>query len=104
MVRDGDGTLTPDRLGRRDRSAPPTGCDAAASEAAALVGGGTTNEEGWLVQRIIREGLGSRASTARSSPVDAGGAAASSRGPSCRRAIGDIDYAGAILVARQPTR
>ena len=42
------------RRGRRRRSSAPTG------RVGAIAGGETTNEEGFLLQRLMREGLGSR--------------------------------------------
>ncbi len=95
MVRGGDGSLTPisweDAVGRvADR------LRSAGSKSAALVGGGTSNEEGWLVQRLIR-GAGSEAIDSSPNPVDPGVAAELSR-PELTAKISDLDYAGAILV------
>ena len=65
---------------------------------AAIVGGGTSNEEGWLIQRLVRGVLGSQdvASTARRGL----GRAARTRlaSPDLAVATADIDDAGAILV------
>ena len=63
----------------------------------ARVGGQATNEEGFLVQHLLREGLGSP-------HVDLGGgpdrpaSRARSRAWTCPRAVSDIDHADAILV------
>jgi NADH-quinone oxidoreductase subunit G len=70
----------------------------AGERTAALVGGQATNEEGFLVQHLLREGLGSP--HVESAPGDA-------RTPEQARAlartdldakVSDIDYAGAVLV------
>ena len=65
---------------------------------AAIVGGGASNEEGWLIQRLVRGVLGSHdvASTARRGL----GRAARTRlaSPDLAVATADIDDAGAILV------
>ena len=65
---------------------------------AAIVGGGASNEEGWLIQRLVRGALGSDdvASTARPGL----GRAARTRlaAPELAVATADIDHAGAILV------
>ena len=70
MVRAGDGSLSPigwDEAVQRVAN----GLRNAGEKAAALIGGGTSNEEGWLVQRILREG-GSSNVDSSASPVDAG--------------------------------
>ena len=46
------------RAGRRRSRRPPTGCGPAGGASAAIVGD-ASNEEGYLVQRILREALGS---------------------------------------------
>ena len=81
----------------RSPRSPPT-ARSAGPEAAALAGGGTSNEEGWLAQRILRDGarlngVGLLAQPGRPGP--AGGALAPRAE---RRGSRDLDYAGAILV------
>jgi NADH-quinone oxidoreductase subunit G len=70
----------------------------AGSASAAIVGGQTTNEEGYLLQRIFREALGSP-------HVDSGGPAALEperarllARPELSASVGDIDGAGCVLV------
>ena len=70
MVRAGDGSLSPiswDEAVRRVADA----IRAAGPNAAAIVGGGTSNEEGWLVQRILRAG-GSSNVDCSPNPVETG--------------------------------
>jgi NADH-quinone oxidoreductase subunit G len=78
--------------------AAAAGLRAAGDKAAALVGGTCSNEEGFLVQRILREALGSP-------HVDSGGGRAVDRGlwldlarPEISARTSDIDEADAILV------
>jgi len=73
------------------------GLRAAGSKASALVGGGTTNEEGWLLQRILRDGLGAQAIDCASSPIDPGELRELSD-PELTARVSDLDYAGAVLV------
>jgi NADH-quinone oxidoreductase subunit G len=65
---------------------------------AALVGGGTTNEEGFLVQRLMREGLGSPHVDSRAAGRLSGGHARTLARPDLSAKVSDIDHAGAILV------
>jgi NADH-quinone oxidoreductase subunit G len=95
MARQGDGSLNPiswdeavEQIGSRLRSS--------GERAAALVGGTTSNEEGWLTQKLIRDS-GSRAVASSSNPVDPGLLAELSR-PELASKVRDLDYAGAILV------
>ncbi|HLL87459.1 MAG TPA: NADH-quinone oxidoreductase subunit NuoG [Thermoleophilaceae bacterium] len=65
---------------------------------AALAGGETTNEEGFLLQRLMREGLGSPHVDSRpGGPLDPGQARALAR-PDLAAMVPDIDHAGAVLV------
>jgi NADH-quinone oxidoreductase subunit G len=66
------------------------------AKTAAFVGGGATNEEGFLVQHLLRSGLGSQR-------VAGGGAPRGSQArmlarPDLSARVSDIDHAGAILV------
>jgi NADH-quinone oxidoreductase subunit G len=95
MVRAGDGSLSP--IGWDE--AVTKIADAlrnAGQNAAALVGGGTSNEEGWLVQDILRRG-GSSNVDSSASPVDAGLLGELSR-PELGSRMADLDHADAILV------
>src|SRR5918999_552238 len=65
---------------------------------AAIVGGQTTNEEGFLVQHLMRAGLGSPHVDSRpAAAVDPGQARALAQ-PALAAAVPDIDHADAILV------
>ncbi|MGA8805705.1 MAG: NADH-quinone oxidoreductase subunit NuoG [Solirubrobacterales bacterium] len=95
MVRAGDGSLSPigwDEAVQRVAN----GLRNAGEKAAALISGGTSNEEGWLAQRILREG-GSSNVDSSASPVDAGLLGELSR-PELGAKIADLDHADAILV------
>jgi NADH-quinone oxidoreductase subunit G len=70
----------------------------AGSNAAALVGGGTTNEEGFLVQHLMRKGLGSPHVDSRSGgSIDAEQARVLAR-TDLAASVPDIEWAGAVLV------
>jgi NADH-quinone oxidoreductase subunit G len=70
----------------------------AGSDAAALVGGEATNEEGFLIQRLFREALGSANVDSRSNgALDPEQARALAR-PDFAARVPDIDYAESILV------
>ena len=95
MVRAGDGSLSPiswDEAVRRVAD----GFRSAGDRAAALVGGGTSNEEGWLVQRILRAG-GSSNVDCSPNPVDPALLGELSR-PDHGSRMADLDHADAILV------
>ncbi len=95
MVRAGDGSLSP--ISWEEAVTKVAGALRDAGEnAAALVGGGTSNEEGWLVQRILRHG-GSSNVDSSASPVDPGLLGKLSR-PELGSSIADLDHADAILV------
>ena len=95
MSRGADGALTPiswedafARVAERLRASGP--------KSGALVGGGSSNEEGWLAQRIVR-GVGSASVDSSSSPVDHALLAELWR-PELSAKMSDLDYAGAVLV------
>jgi NADH-quinone oxidoreductase subunit G len=97
MVRGGDGTLSPvsweealEKIAGAFKGAGPN--------AAALLGGGASNEEGWLVQRILRGALGSQNVASSAAPVDPALAREVAR-PELTARTADIDFAGAILIA-----
>ena len=74
------------------------GLDRAAEKTAALVGGEATNEEGYLLQFLMREVLGSPNIDSRlGGALDAEQARALAR-PDLSARVSDIDYAGAVLV------
>src|SRR5262245_45143883 len=95
MVRAGDGSLSPisweDAVKR-----VANGIRNAGEKAAALVGGGTSNEEGWLIQDILRR-AGSTNVDSSSSPIDPGLLGELSR-PGLGSRMADLDNADAILV------
>ncbi len=95
MVRGGDGNLTPVSW-EKALTAVTDGLRAAGSGAATLVGGGASNEEGWLAQRIVRE-LGSSSVACSPSPIEPGLLGELSR-PELAARIADLDIADAILV------
>ncbi|HEX2359949.1 MAG TPA: NADH-quinone oxidoreductase subunit NuoG [Solirubrobacterales bacterium] len=95
MVRAGDGSLSPvswdDALAMISKRVRASG-----ARSAALLGGGASNEEGWLAQRIVRTAGGSSVDSSPS-PVDSELLAELSR-PELSARVEDLDYAGAILV------
>ena len=95
MVRAGDGSLSPiswDHAVSRVAEA----LRLSGENAAALAGGGTSNEEGWLLQRILRAG-GSSNIDCSPNPVDPGLLGELSR-PDHGARMADLDHADAILV------
>ncbi|MGH2801830.1 MAG: NADH-quinone oxidoreductase subunit NuoG, partial [Thermoleophilaceae bacterium] len=65
---------------------------------AAVVGGRATNEEGFLVQNLLREGLGSPHVDSRRAGRLSGAHARTLARPGLSAKVSDIDHAGAILV------
>ena len=65
---------------------------------AALVGGAATNEEGFLVQHLLRKGLGSPHVDSRAAGRLSGEHARALARPGLSARVSDIDHAGAILV------
>jgi NADH-quinone oxidoreductase subunit G len=96
MVRAGDGSLSPVSWDEAIRIAAD-GLRKAGSRAAALAGGGTSNEEGYLAQRLMREALGSGNLDSGPNSPDPELLAELSR-PELAARVSDLDYAGAILV------
>ena len=70
----------------------------AGERTAALVGGTATNEEGFLVQHLLREGLGSAQLDLSAGRSPAGAHARALANPALSAEVADIDHAGAILV------
>jgi NADH-quinone oxidoreductase subunit G len=95
MVRAGDGSLSP--IGWDEAVTKVAAAIRGAGEkSAAVVGGATSNEEGWLVQKILR-GAGSSNVDCSASPVEAGLLGELSR-PELGSRMADLDHADAILV------
>ncbi|MDP9227870.1 MAG: NADH-quinone oxidoreductase subunit NuoG, partial [Actinomycetota bacterium] len=95
MVRDASGRLTAVSW-ERAMDAVSDGLREAGERTAAIVGGGTSNEEGWLIQRALRAS-GSADIDCSTTPVDPQLLAELSR-PELSARMSDIDHAGAVLV------
>jgi NADH-quinone oxidoreductase subunit G len=95
LIRDG-GHLRPTTW-ERALQAAAEGLTKAGSATRALLGGSATNEEGYLLQRIVREALGSGAIDSRGGPIDPTGARLLSR-PELSARIADIERAAVVLV------
>jgi NADH-quinone oxidoreductase subunit G len=96
MVRGQDGQLVPVSWDRA-LSEAAAGLTAAGSAVGALAGAGTTNEEGFLVQRIVREALGSRDLDSQRAPVSRDALLAISD-PALQATVPDLEFAHAVLV------
>jgi NADH-quinone oxidoreductase subunit G len=95
MVRAGDGSLSP--ISWEDAAKRVADAVRAAGDgAAAIVGGGTSNEEGWLIQRILRA-AGSSSVDCSPNPVNPELLGELSR-PDHGIRMADLDNADAILV------
>ncbi|MBA3422814.1 MAG: (2Fe-2S)-binding protein, partial [Thermoleophilaceae bacterium] len=82
----------------RAMSEAAAGLERAGPHTAALAGGETTNEEGFLLQRLMREGLGSPHVDSRpGGTLDSEQARALAR-PELAAMVSDIDHAGAVVV------
>jgi len=82
----------------RAMSEAAAGLERAGPRTAALAGGETTNEEGFLLQRLMREGLGSPHVDSRpGGALDSEQARALAR-PELAAMVSDIDHAGAVVV------
>jgi NADH-quinone oxidoreductase subunit G len=96
LIRDG-GHLRPTSWERALQTAAE-GLTKAGSATGALVGGATTNEEGYLLQRILREALGSGSiDSRRGGPVENETARKLAR-PELSARVADIDRAAVVLV------
>jgi NADH-quinone oxidoreductase subunit G len=96
LIRDG-GHLRPTTWDRALKAAAD-GLRRAGGDVAAVVGGNTTNEEGYLLQRIVREALGARnVDSRRYGPIDRELARLVSR-PELTAQVSDIDHAAVVLV------
>jgi NADH-quinone oxidoreductase subunit G len=95
IARGGDGALSP--IGWDEAiSRVAEALGKAGSNAAAIVGGATSNEEGWLVQKILRDG-GSSNVDSSPNPIDPVPLGELSR-PELGSRVADMDTAEAILV------
>ncbi len=74
------------------------GLDRAGARTAAIVGGEATNEEGFLLQFLMREVLGSPHLDSRTGGVLDPEQARTLARPDLSAAVADLDYAGAVLV------
>jgi NADH-quinone oxidoreductase subunit G len=96
LVRDG-GELRPASWERAIEEATK-GLDRASERTAALIGGEATNEEGYLVQFLLREVLGSPHIDSRvGARLDPEQARVLAR-PDLSARVSDIDYAGTVLI------
>jgi NADH-quinone oxidoreductase subunit G len=75
-----------------------SGLDRSGERTAAIVGGEATNEEGFLVQFLLREVLGSPHVDSRAGGTLEPEQARALARPDLSAAVSDLDYAGAILV------
>ena len=74
------------------------GSKKAGAATGALAGGETTNEEGWLLQRLVRDALGSPHVDSRAAgALDPEQARVLAR-PDLSARVSDIDYASALIV------
>jgi NADH-quinone oxidoreductase subunit G len=96
LVRDG-GMLRP-ATWERALEAAAAGLAKAGPATAAVVGGETTNEEGYLLGRILREALGSGSVDARAGGPLAPGAARALAHPDLGAAVADIEHASVVVV------
>ena len=96
LLRDG-GELRPVSWERAIEAAA-SALERARGRVGALVGGDTTNEEGWLAQKLVREVLGSRDIDSRAGGTLPLGLHRALSAPDLQAAVGDLDYAHAVLV------
>ncbi|MBW3654358.1 MAG: molybdopterin-dependent oxidoreductase, partial [Actinobacteria bacterium] len=71
---------------------------AAGSDSAAIAGGETTNEEGWLLQELMRGGLGSSNIDSRPGGMLARELHAALHAPALQASVPDLEFAHAVLV------
>ena len=71
---------------------------AAGSDAAAIVGGETTNEEGWLLQELLRGGLGCANIDSRTGGMLPRELHAALHAPVLQASVADLEFAHAVLV------
>jgi NADH-quinone oxidoreductase subunit G len=96
MLRDG-GVLTPVSW-ERALEAAAGGLGRAGARTGALAGDGTSNEEGFLLQRLLREGLRSAHLDSRLGGRLPRGLQAALSSPSLQATVPDLEFAHAVLV------
>jgi NADH-quinone oxidoreductase subunit G len=96
MERSGAGTLRPITW-EQALSRIADGLQDAGAKSAAIAAGGTSNEEGWLLQSAFRRGLGSPNLASSASPVDPGLLRRLSS-PGLAAKTADVGHADAILL------
>jgi NADH-quinone oxidoreductase subunit G len=96
MVRDG-GELRPVSWERALDDAA-AGLRRAAGHVGVLAGGGTTNEEGFLLQRIAREGLGTADLDSRTYDATGRDATLALNDPALQATVTDLEFAHTVLV------
>ncbi len=96
MVRDG-GELRPVSW-ERALSEAASGLKRASGRVGAVVGGETTNEEGFLLQRIVREGLESHDIDSRAAGGPSPALQRALAAPAAQATVPDLEFAHAVLV------
>ena len=96
MLRDG-GELRPVTW-ERALEAAAAGLSRAGARSAALIGGAATNEEGFLVQRLMRESLGSPHVDSRPAGGPSRELARTLAAPALQATVSDLEFANAVLV------
>jgi NADH-quinone oxidoreductase subunit G len=96
LVRSDDGELVPTSWDVA-LTAAADGLTAAKGRVAALAGSGATNEEGFLVQRIVRDALASHDLDSQRAPVSREALIALSD-PGLQATVPDLEFAHAVLV------
>jgi NADH-quinone oxidoreductase subunit G len=96
MVRDG-GELRPVSW-ERALSEAASGLRRASGRVGAVVGGETTNEEGFLLQRIVREGLASHDIDSRAGGGPSPALRRALAAPAVQATVPDLEFAHAVLV------
>jgi NADH-quinone oxidoreductase subunit G len=96
MVRDG-GVLRPVSWERALREAA-SGLQRASGRVGAIAGGETTNEEGFLLQRIVREALESHDIDSRAAGSPSLGLQRALAAPALQATVADLEFAHAVLV------
>jgi NADH-quinone oxidoreductase subunit G len=71
---------------------------AADEHVGAIVGGGTSNEEGWLLRRLMTEAIGSRDFDSRPAGTLSAGLHAALDAPEAQATVSDLEWAHAVLV------
>jgi len=96
LVRDGD-ALRPASW-ERALSAAASALGKARGSVGAVAGGGTTNEEGFLLQRLVREGLASSDVDSRVSGTVDLGLQRALAAPALQATVSDLEFAHTVLV------